>query len=46
MMQEDLVLQLHEEGMSTLAIYMRLVDVFGSLAIEYSSVTEITRRMS
>jgi hypothetical protein len=25
---------------------MRLVDVFGSLAIEYSSVTEITRRMS
>jgi hypothetical protein len=33
MTQEDLVCQLHEEGMSAVAIHMRLVGVFGSLAI-------------
>jgi hypothetical protein len=46
MMQEDLLLQLNEEGISAVAIHMRLVDVFGLLAIGYFSVTKITRRTS
>jgi hypothetical protein len=46
MTQEDLVLQLHEEGISAVAIHMRLFDVFGPLAIGYSSVTKITKRTS
>jgi hypothetical protein len=46
MTQEDLVLQLHEEGTSAVAIYERLVEVFGPLAMAYSSVTRITRKAS
>jgi hypothetical protein len=41
MMQEDLVLQLHKQGMSAVAIHTRLVDVFGHLAMAYSSATRI-----
>jgi hypothetical protein len=34
------------EGMSAVAIHMRLVEVFGSIAIAYSSVTQISRSAS
>jgi hypothetical protein len=46
MMQEDLVLQLHEQGIVSVAIHMRFVEVFGPLAIAYSSVTRIARSAS
>jgi hypothetical protein len=43
MTQEDLVLQLHEERMSAVVIHTRLVEIFGPLALAYSSVTRIAR---
>jgi hypothetical protein len=46
MAQEDLVHQLDEKRMSAVAIHMRLVDIFGPLAIGYSTVTKIARRTS
>jgi hypothetical protein len=46
MTQQDLVLQLHEEWISAVAIRTRLVEVFGLLAFAYSSVTRIVRSMS
>jgi hypothetical protein len=39
MTQEDLILQLHEEEMSAVAIHTRLVEVFGPFALTYPSVT-------
>jgi hypothetical protein len=41
MTQQDLVLQLHEEGISAVAIHIRLVEVFGLLALVYLSMTRI-----
>jgi hypothetical protein len=46
MTQEDLVVQLHEEGISAAAIHTRLVEILGSLALAYSSVTRIARSAS
>jgi hypothetical protein len=46
MTQEDLVLQLHEEGMSAIAIHTRLVEIFDPAAFAYSSVKRITRSAS
>jgi hypothetical protein len=46
MTQEDLVHQLHEEGMSAIAIHMRFVEIFSLLAIAYSTVIKIARRTS
>jgi hypothetical protein len=46
MTQEDLVLQLDEEGMSAIAIHTRLVDVFVSLALTYLWVMRIARTAS
>jgi hypothetical protein len=44
--QEDLVHQLHEKGMSAVAIHIKLVQDFGPLAIGYSRITKIARRTS
>jgi hypothetical protein len=46
MAQQDLVLQLHEERISAVAIHTRLVGVFGPLGFAYSSVTSIVRSTS
>jgi hypothetical protein len=46
MTQQDLVLQLHEEMISAIAIHTRLVEVFGPLALAYLSVTRIVRSTS
>jgi hypothetical protein len=46
MMQEDLVLQLCEKRMLAIAMHTRLVEVFGLLAMVYSSVTRIARSAS
>jgi hypothetical protein len=46
MMQEDLVLQLHEQEISAVVIHTRLVEVFYFLAMAYSFVTQIMRSAS
>jgi hypothetical protein len=46
MMQEDLVLQLHEQGMSAVTIHTRLVEIFDPLAMVYLSVTRIAMSVS
>jgi hypothetical protein len=43
MRQEDLVFQLHEEGILSVEIHTKLVDIFGPLALAYSLVTRIAR---
>jgi hypothetical protein len=43
---EDLVAQLHEQGISAVTIHTRLVEIFGPLAIAYWSVTWIARSAS
>jgi hypothetical protein len=43
MSQKDLVLSLHKEGLTAKAIYERLVEIFGPLAMPYSIVTRTFR---
>jgi hypothetical protein len=46
MSQEDLVLSLHDEGLTAKQIYERLVESFGPLAMPYSIVTRTIRKTS
>jgi hypothetical protein len=46
MKQQDLVFELYEQGMSAFAIHIKLVDIFGPLAMAYSSVTRMARSAS
>jgi hypothetical protein len=46
MSQEDLVLSLHEEGLTAKKIHEQLVEIFGPLAMSYSIVTRIIRKTS
>jgi transposase len=46
MSKEDLVLSLHEEGLTAKQIHERLVEVFGPLAMLYSIVTRTIRKAS
>jgi transposase len=46
MSQEDLVLSLHEEGLTEQQIHERLVEIFGPLAMPYSIVARIIRKTS
>jgi hypothetical protein len=41
--RKDLVLSLHEEGLTTKEIHERLVEIFGRLAMPYSTVTRTSR---
>jgi hypothetical protein len=44
MSQKDLILSLREKGLTAKQIYERLVEIFGLLAIVYSTVTKIIRK--
>jgi hypothetical protein len=44
MSQEDLVLSLHEEGLTAKQIHERLVEIFGPIAVPYSIVTRTIRK--
>jgi hypothetical protein len=44
MSQKDLILSLYKEGVMAKAIHERLVEIFGPLAIPYSTVTRIFRK--
>jgi transposase len=44
MSQKDLILSLREKGLTAKQIYKRLVEIFGLLAIAYSTVTKIQRK--
>jgi rRNA processing protein Gar1 len=46
MSQEDLVLSLHEEGLTAKQIHERLVEIFGPLAMPYSIVTRTIKKTS
>jgi hypothetical protein len=46
MSQEDLVLSLHEEGLTAKKIHERLVESFDPLAMPYSIVTRTIRKIS
>jgi hypothetical protein len=39
MSQKDLVISLHEEGLTAKEIHEQLVEIFGPLAMSYSTVT-------
>jgi hypothetical protein len=43
MSQKDLVLSLHKEGLMAKAIHERLVELFGLLAMPYSTITRTLR---
>jgi hypothetical protein len=43
MTQKDLVVSFHEEGLSAKEIHERLVEIFGGLAMAYSTITRILR---
>jgi rRNA processing protein Gar1 len=43
MSQKDLVLSLHKKGLTAKAIHKQLVDIFGPLAMPYSTVTRTFR---
>jgi hypothetical protein len=45
MSQKDLVLSLRKEGMTVEAIHERLVEIFGLLAMPYSTITRIFREI-
>jgi hypothetical protein len=45
MNQEDLLLSLHEEGLTAKQIHQRLVEIFGSLAMPCSIVTRTIRKL-
>jgi hypothetical protein len=43
MSQKDLVLSLHKESLTVKAIHEKLVEIFGSFAMPYSTITRTFR---
>jgi hypothetical protein len=46
MTERDLVASLHEEGLSAKEVHERLVEIFGGLAMAYSTITRTLRETS